>query len=96
MSCLEKKTAGTQKVSTRLSPDRIRPTQPRSHLPSSAQIPGWSQAVGLMGQQGGPQGMLLQGLLCQERLRGDLGRGSWTPRPLTIPPSNLRRLEDGN
>lgn len=59
MSCLEKKMASTQKVSTRLSLDRIPPTQPRLHLPSSAQIPGWSQAVGLMGQQGGPQGMLL-------------------------------------
>lgn len=79
MSCLEKKTAGTQKVSTRLSPDRIRPTQPRSHLPSSAQIPGWSQAVGLMGQQGGPQGMLLQGASVPGKTPGGLGPGVLDP-----------------
>ena len=46
--------------------------------------------MGLMGRQGGPQGMLLQeGASVPGQTPGDLGWGCWAPHPLTIPPSNL-------
>ena len=52
--------------------------------------PGWTQAAGLMGWKGGPQGTLPpEGLPCQDRLLGGPGPGLLGPMSAHHPAPKL-------